>query len=95
MNTSSATWQWNSPVPYLFGGLGLVLILIAVALVILALSHRKSPSNSSGEDQGGNLSLPGDTQVELSPGILIIMAGDEEPTYLAKPVSSSYCSVNA
>ncbi|XP_062104723.1 protein GLUTAMINE DUMPER 5-like [Humulus lupulus] len=39
--------HWNSPIPYLFGGLAIMLGLITVALIILACSYRKSPSSSS------------------------------------------------
>ncbi|KAA8547856.1 hypothetical protein F0562_004285 [Nyssa sinensis] len=47
--TSSGTevWQWNSPIPYLFGSLALALALITVALFVLACSYRKRAFNSS------------------------------------------------
>lgn len=89
--------HWNSPVPYLFGGLGLMLGLIAIALTILACSCRKSDSNSSGGDrdqQGEEKSAKQvvDMQLEMEPKIVVIMAGDDNPTYLAKPAATSACT---
>ncbi|KAI3976795.1 hypothetical protein MKX01_008653 [Papaver californicum] len=34
---SVGTWRWNSPIPYLFGGLVAMLFFIALSLVILLL----------------------------------------------------------
>ncbi|XP_052197818.1 protein GLUTAMINE DUMPER 5-like [Diospyros lotus] len=76
---------WNSPIPYLFGGVALLLGLIAVALVILACS-RKASSNP--EEKPAATPLPV-LQPEMEPKIFVIMAGDANPTYLAKPTASS------
>ncbi|XP_044468940.1 protein GLUTAMINE DUMPER 2-like [Mangifera indica] len=84
--------HWNSPVPYLFGGLGAMLGLIAIALIILACSYRRSSMNSSGSDhhdQGESVKQVVDMQLEMEPKIVVIMAGDDNPTYLAKPASAS------
>ncbi|KAK4740476.1 hypothetical protein SAY87_032408 [Trapa incisa] len=88
----------NSPLPFLFGGLGLMLALIAAALIILACSHCQDDSSedTSGADEEKN---PEKLQVRSSseeePRIVVIMAGDELPTYLARPrpvvASSSGC----
>ncbi|KAJ4707186.1 Protein GLUTAMINE DUMPER [Melia azedarach] len=87
--------HWNSPIPYLFGGLGLMLGLITIALLILACSYRKSSSNLQSEDEEKS----GDKkvnmqQIEMEPKIVVIMAGEDNPRYLAKPVSCSYCQQN-
>ncbi|KAJ0099787.1 hypothetical protein Patl1_21565 [Pistacia atlantica] len=88
--------HWNSPVPYLFGGLGLMLGLIAIALTILACSCRKSATNSSGGDRDQGEEKSGkqvvDMQLEMEPKIVVIMAGDDNPTYLAKPAAASACT---
>ena len=95
--TAAATgFRWNSPIPYLFGGLALMLTLIACALIILVCSYKKpysssSSSNSSeagaGDQEKGSMA---DFRVELSPEmepkIVIVMPGDIHPTYLAKPL---------
>ncbi|KAL5808210.1 hypothetical protein ACOSQ3_028901 [Xanthoceras sorbifolium] len=86
--------HWNSPIPYLFGGLGIMLGLIAVALLILACSYRKYSSNSQSENQEKSGMQVGDIMKgEMEPKIVVIMAGDENPRYLAmaKPVSACTC----
>ncbi|XP_010259755.1 PREDICTED: protein GLUTAMINE DUMPER 5 [Nelumbo nucifera] len=87
---------WHSPVPYLFGGLAAMLGLIAFALLILACSYWKlsgqmeggegserDPEN--GNDKAGEaMKIP----TAFEEKILVIMAGDEKPTFLATPISS-------
>ncbi|CAL8990795.1 unnamed protein product [Prunus brigantina] len=92
---------WHSPVPYLFGGLAAMLGLIAFALLILACSYWKlsgyleSGENGAGSEpdleagEGGK----GDETAQKAPPvfeekILVIMAGDAKPTFLATPMSS-------
>ncbi|EOY03889.1 hypothetical protein QUC31_017523 [Theobroma cacao] len=95
-STASATGtgfgHWNSPVPYLFSGLALMLGLISFALVILACSYKKSPSNSAHDEAEEKPAKQVSMQLEMEPKIVVIMAGDENPTYLAKPVSSTRLS---
>ncbi|XP_057952493.1 protein GLUTAMINE DUMPER 4 [Malania oleifera] len=87
----------NSPIPYLFGGLALMLGLIALSLLILACSFRKvsssfsssSPTSSSREAEEKPVRAAVAMEPEIEPKIVVIMAGDENPTYLAKPVSST------
>lgn len=72
--------------------------LITVALVILACSYRKSspaptPNSGRGTTSSGELEKPA-VQVDVNvgsdePKIVVIMAGDDKPTYLAKPVACS------
>ncbi|EEF22415.1 protein GLUTAMINE DUMPER 2 [Ricinus communis] len=85
--------HWNSPVPYLFGGLALMLGLIAMALMILACSYKNSsPSNNSSprdhqaaEEKSRHDHKRAELQMEMEPKIVVIMAGDHNPTYFAKP----------
>ncbi|KAJ9147443.1 hypothetical protein P3X46_029614 [Hevea brasiliensis] len=74
--------HWNSPMPYLFGGLALLLGIITVALIILACSYRQSVSNSATQVRE---ETPVKQVDSSEPKIVVIMAGDENPTYLAKP----------
>ncbi|KAJ9564273.1 hypothetical protein OSB04_000239 [Centaurea solstitialis] len=77
--------EWNSPVPYLFGGMFIVFSLIACALIILACSYNKAYSNTtSGGDEEKPSSLP--CNAKSSSEIVIVMPGDTNPTYLAKPL---------
>ncbi|CAA7408162.1 unnamed protein product [Spirodela intermedia] len=93
---------WHSPVPYLFGGLAAMLGLIAFALLILACSYWKLSgyldSGSNEPERGGDLESgdgkPRDSGVaktsphQLEQRIVVIMAGEEKPTFLANPMSS-------
>ncbi|PWZ28580.1 hypothetical protein Zm00014a_001185 [Zea mays] len=92
---SSASTAWQSPVPYyLFGGLAATLGLIALSLLALACSHWKlSVSGGSllpagGPDDGGLERQDGDGKAageRWRERVLVIMAGDEMPTFLATP----------
>ncbi|KAJ6369770.1 hypothetical protein OIU76_028087 [Salix suchowensis] len=89
-------WHWNSPVAYVFVGLALMLGLITVALIILACSYyRKSLSNSSRREAelDEKPAKQVEIQVDFEPKVVVIMAGDENPTYLAKPVSCT-CNIS-
>uniref|UniRef100_A0A803LXV3 Uncharacterized protein n=1 Tax=Chenopodium quinoa TaxID=63459 RepID=A0A803LXV3_CHEQI len=87
---------WHSPVPYLFGGLAAMLGLIAFALFILAcsywrLSRDNDPQQQSNE--GGDLESgekgEGVSKINGAPvfeeKIVVIMAGNDKPTFLATP----------
>ncbi|KAL2522965.1 Protein GLUTAMINE DUMPER 1 [Forsythia ovata] len=84
--------RWNSPIPYLFGGLALMLGLIAFALLILACSYRKS--SSAGESSNDAEEKPAKSvdqvlQPEMEPRIVVIMAGETIPSYLANPACAA------
>ncbi|XP_052183576.1 protein GLUTAMINE DUMPER 4-like [Diospyros lotus] len=74
--------QWNTPLPYLYGGLALVLGLIAVSLLCLACSGEKNlpPSETAAAEKAA---LPPGEETR----IVVVMAGDDLPTHVAKPVS--------
>ncbi|KAE9464279.1 hypothetical protein C3L33_03820, partial [Rhododendron williamsianum] len=93
---------WHSPVPYLFGGLAAMLGLIAFALLILACSYWKLSGHLNADDDDNN-NISAERDVELGEAdadekrklppvfeekILVIMAGQVKPTFLATPVSS-------
>ncbi|KAJ8751874.1 hypothetical protein K2173_026076 [Erythroxylum novogranatense] len=84
--------HWNSPVPYVFVGLALMLGLISVALIILACSYRKPPPSSTHADQERSDKQVQMSPVDVEPKIVVIMAGDHNPTYFANPVSCTLCS---
>ncbi|GLT62012.1 hypothetical protein SLA2020_346800 [Shorea laevis] len=89
-NTTPSTNLKDSPVPYLFGSLGLVFLLIAVALVTLLCSYcrrRSSPSSLSSEEKPQI--LPISLVIDAEPKIAVIMPGDDKPTHLAEPVTST------
>ncbi|PIA63362.1 hypothetical protein AQUCO_00201002v1 [Aquilegia coerulea] len=79
----------NSPIPYLFGGLAVMLGLIALSLIILVCTKRILPTISESDDdieKAPKLLLP---PPEMEPKIVVIMAGDYMPTFLAKPISTT------
>ena len=80
--------QWNSPIPYLYGGLGLVLGLITVALMFLACSPIKTSSSRDLATDHREEELQSKAMNELratEPSFVVVMAGQENPTCLAKP----------
>ncbi|KAK4740916.1 hypothetical protein SAY87_024504 [Trapa incisa] len=87
-NSTANIQAWNSPVPYLFGGLGLMAFLIATALLILACSYKRHHDavDTPAEDKSSRhstLILPLDPE----PRIVVIMAGDDLPSLLAIPAA--------
>jgi hypothetical protein len=79
---------WSTPTPYLFIGFAIVMSLIAVALAELLCSRRKE-GQSREEDQeviaqAGMMSVrvlaPLDRE---SPKVIVVMAGDDAPSFLA------------
>ncbi|XP_044472255.1 protein GLUTAMINE DUMPER 2-like isoform X2 [Mangifera indica] len=94
-NASLPHSPWHSPVPYLFGGLAAMLGLIAFALLVLACSYSKLSGYLEGN---GELDLEAgegknDGEIKKPPQpveekILVIMAGEMRPTFLAMPMPS-------
>ncbi|XP_057432902.1 protein GLUTAMINE DUMPER 5-like [Lotus japonicus] len=85
--------SWHSPIPYLFGGLAAMLGLIAFALLILACSYWKLSSHLQSEENENRDLENGEKECDSAgekkvyeEKILVIMAGDQNPTFLATPV---------
>ncbi|KAF5748892.1 hypothetical protein HS088_TW04G00853 [Tripterygium wilfordii] len=93
-SSTSTTNIWRSPIPYLFGGLGLMMLLISVALIMLACSLKKISNNSStvDDEQLKSASKPVNRVIDMEPKLVVIMAGDDKPTYIATPITSSSSS---
>ncbi|GMI80939.1 glutamine dumper 2 [Hibiscus trionum] len=85
---------WHSPVSYLFGELASMLGLVGFALLILACSYCRHSGRlaNAGEDvkSGGNDgSSKKKKKMEVyKENVLVIMAGEEMPTFLATPAST-------
>lgn len=91
---------WHTPVPYLFGGLAAMMGLISFALLILACSYWKLSGNfddnndrdvESGNVDGDGVPPPGPdstSRFDVQEKCLVIMAGEDKPTFLATPSSS-------
>ncbi|CAK9163351.1 unnamed protein product [Ilex paraguariensis] len=95
-STPAQRSPWHSPVPYLFGGLAAMLGLIAFALLILACSYWKLSGHLDGDEREGSERDIEAGEVEKKntyenlevPTFLVLMAGQEKPTFLATPISS-------
>ncbi|WRX21606.1 hypothetical protein QQP08_014093 [Theobroma cacao] len=87
-NTTATIKLWKSPIPFLFGSLAIVLLLIVVSLVMLVCSCRKNSANSP-EDTEEKPPENIISVLDAEPKILVIMAGNDKPTYVATPVTSS------
>ena len=88
---------WHSPVPYLFGGLAAMLGLIAFALLILACSYWRISGRLDSENEGNDLESGNEKEGKpenkvFEEKFLVIMAGNEKPTFLATPVCSKASS---
>ncbi|KAK4769544.1 hypothetical protein SAY86_027694 [Trapa natans] len=83
---------WHSPVLYLFGGLAALLGLVSFALLILACSYWKLSEDPSGEEdvEKGATERGKEVMSVYNEKILVIMAGDKRPTYLASPAAPSF-----
>ncbi|GMI69020.1 hypothetical protein HRI_000571300 [Hibiscus trionum] len=82
-NSTAAVFRhWNSPIPYLFGGIAVMLGLIAISLLILACSSHNFHGDEAEEDEKPVKQL----EMVMEPKIVVIMAGDENPTYIANPI---------
>ncbi|XP_020571253.1 protein GLUTAMINE DUMPER 2-like [Phalaenopsis equestris] len=85
LSSSDGFQPWQSPIPYLFGGLAAMMVLIAVALILLACYQHRSLAVESRQPA----SRPEKSEIsttEMERGVVVIMAGDELPTYLANPL---------
>ncbi|KAI3711785.1 hypothetical protein L1987_70331 [Smallanthus sonchifolius] len=90
----------HSPVPYLFGGLATIMGLIAFALLILACSYWKLSRNlrnaaasrdlEAGAGAGDGDSKPDNNKIltVYEEMYVVVMAGEQKPTFLATPSSS-------
>jgi hypothetical protein len=95
--TDSASLQ--SPVPYLFAAVASFVLFISFSFVILACFHWKlcadseelsiGPASDQGAEESYEIQLE-DTEEK----VMVIMAGDEKPTHLGKPMSCADTTLN-
>ncbi|ONK68230.1 uncharacterized protein A4U43_C05F9050 [Asparagus officinalis] len=85
MSSPGGHQPWQSPTPYIFGGLASVMGLILIALIVLVCSDHKSSDgdeNSRSQPEAPAAVSPVEREAKV---MVVIMAGDDEPTFLAKP----------
>ncbi|KAJ4841021.1 hypothetical protein Tsubulata_044437 [Turnera subulata] len=84
---TSRPLRLNSSLAYVFAGLIIIFGLIAAALVANAcfqcMLSLRDPSTEDGKEEKSM--EPADVVLEIEPEIVVIMAGDDHPTYVAKP----------
>ncbi|WOL18319.1 protein GLUTAMINE DUMPER 3-like [Canna indica] len=92
---------WRSPAPYLFCGLAAMLGLVAFSLLILVCSYWKLPGFlGSADEPDGDAEAPGGggetskPTMVLEESIVVIMAGECKPTFLATPTAGRADSFN-
>ncbi|KAM0831555.1 hypothetical protein ACQ4PT_065454 [Festuca glaucescens] len=76
---------WRTPTPYLFLGFALMMGLIAVALLVLVCTRRKPSGSSRRGSISEEASARGTMMAPLDrePKVVVIMAGDDMPSFLA------------
>ncbi|CAL5191295.1 unnamed protein product [Lathyrus oleraceus] len=92
---SNSTMNVSSPevevIHYLFGGLAIIFGVIVLSSLIIACCFFKqslSSVSSNDEEKSSNMHVMDTDQVISEPKIVVIMPGETNPTYVAKPVSS-------
>ncbi|PRQ34291.1 hypothetical protein RchiOBHm_Chr5g0067181 [Rosa chinensis] len=75
---------WHYPIPYLLGGLLMMAILVVCALLILDCSFWKR--HGGGSNANRDLEPGGESVKVFKDKVLVIMAGNENPTYLATAI---------
>ena len=87
LSRSTESQLWRSPTPWVFGSIVSVMGLIAIVLIILACSHWKSSdgNNNNSASQIDNKPVVLDSAETELKVMVVIMAGDDKPSCLAKP----------
>ncbi|KAJ3707975.1 hypothetical protein LUZ61_011680 [Rhynchospora tenuis] len=76
----------KSSLPYLLLiSIAIIMGIITVALIMLICTHRKS---SNGDSLSSIEKAVVPVSADLGPQIVVIMAGDVTPSFVAKPVSA-------
>lgn len=89
LSRSAGTTRWKTPILVtIFGGLVIFSVIIAIALLFLACYYRVSAQEVSREKEEKSMDSV-DIPAAVAPEIVVILAGDEQPTLIAKPCTSS------
>ena len=86
---------WRTPTPYLFLGFALMMWLIAVALLVLVCTRRKPSGSSRRGSAAEEASARGMAPLDREPKVVVIMAGDDLPSFLASARPFAFPAVNA
>ena len=87
---------WRTPTPYLLLGFALMMGIIAVALLVLVCTDSKPSGSSSRRGSAGeDASARGMAPLDREPKVVVIMAGDDLPSFLASARPFAFPAVNA
>jgi len=83
--------EWKTPVPYVLGAAGSIIGLIVFAFLLLVCSCWKDSFGHSGENnmRSGHSNESTIEYNEIDETVVVIMAGDEKPTFIAKSTFDS------
>ncbi|MQL80414.1 hypothetical protein Taro_012857 [Colocasia esculenta] len=84
---ATTPWRWNSPVPYLFGGRAATMGLFVVSVVVLLCCKHKPTTGGSSSSPSGEIRASS-APLDAEPKVVVIMAGEAVPSFLAKAVPS-------
>jgi hypothetical protein len=87
---------WHSPAPYLLGGVCVIVLLLALAFILLIWSNLRTASNEDSSNEGAHMINIEDGEKNAETrlfgcdkktveSVIVIMAGDERPSFLATP----------
>ncbi|KAL6318877.1 hypothetical protein AAG906_001350 [Vitis piasezkii] len=80
--------RWTSPITYILGGLAILFGFLFVALLILFFCSVRVQLEPSSDAMKKPVQTNGVVE-DVEPKFVVIMAGDSNPTFLAKPVPST------
>ncbi|KAM3192562.1 hypothetical protein ACQJBY_069653 [Aegilops geniculata] len=87
---------WRTPTPYLLLGFALMMGIIAVALLVLVCTDSKPSGSSSRRGSAGeDASARGMAPLDREPKVVVIMAGDDLPSFLASARPFAFPAVDA
>ncbi|XLT44145.1 hypothetical protein HN873_036749, partial [Arachis hypogaea] len=78
-------WKCNLPVQFLFGGLALIFGVIGMSLFFLVCCPCRKRQSFCECHTNDNSKDESSIRDELEPNVLVIVAGEKHPTFMAKP----------
>ncbi|MED6220796.1 hypothetical protein PIB30_048325 [Stylosanthes scabra] len=88
INNGWFEWKCNLPVEFLFGGLALIFGVIGMALFFLVCCPRRKRRSFCECHTNDNSKHEISVRAELEPDVLVIVAGEKHPTFMAKPLGN-------
>lgn len=91
--SSSGFWQWNSPLPYIYCGLGVLVVAVSCSLLYLFCTYVRDPSLSESIEAGNREKELPEMNESSTPPVpettihVVILPGHDNPMFLAKPIA--------